>query len=70
MRNSILLLTSITLALLSSVLLTTAAETEPLKVGDIAPDFTLKEAGGEKHTLYKQLQQGKVALLFYRSGAF
>lgn len=39
-----------------------------LKVGDKAVDFTLKNAAGQEVSLQSLLQQGRVALLFYRSG--
>lgn len=37
-----------------------------LKVGDKAPDFTLKNAFGKKVTLSKVLKKGPVILSFYR----
>ncbi|NDI36797.1 peroxiredoxin-like family protein [Chengkuizengella sediminis] len=37
-----------------------------LKVGDIAPDFTLKNAVGEEVHLYEELNKGPVILSFYR----
>lgn len=39
-----------------------------LKVGDLAPDFTLPNATGEKITLKAALQNGPVVLNFYRGG--
>jgi len=41
---------------------------EPLKVGDTAPDFTLKDESGAEYSLNEQLKTSKVAILFYRSG--
>ena len=37
-----------------------------LKVGHQAPDFTLKNALGNKVSLYEQLNKGPVVLVFYR----
>jgi len=37
-----------------------------LKVGDKAPDFNLPNAFGESVSLYEQLKQGPVVLVFYR----
>ena len=54
--------------LLAPLIAITTVIANPLKVGDQAPDFTLKDAEGQEHTLTKQLKESKVALLFYRSG--
>ena len=45
-----------------------AVAANPLKIGDKAPDFTLKNEAGTEFTLSTQLKESKVALLFYRSG--
>ncbi|MFA6677399.1 MAG: peroxiredoxin-like family protein [Bacteroidales bacterium] len=39
-----------------------------LQVGDIAPDFKLKNALGETVSLYDYLKKGKVILTWYRGG--
>lgn len=39
-----------------------------LKVGDTAPNFTLKNALNESVTLYNQLKNGPVVLTWYRGG--
>ncbi|MGR9050525.1 peroxiredoxin-like family protein [Halobacillus faecis] len=39
-----------------------------LAAGDKAPDFTLKNAKGEKITLSEELKKGRVVLSFYRGG--
>ncbi len=38
-----------------------------LKVGEKAPDFTLKDQDGRARSLDEFLKKGKVALVFYRS---
>lgn len=52
------------------------AQTEPkpadpaitgIKVGENAPDFTLKDQNGEEHSLSGMLEEGPVALIFSRS---
>ena len=60
-----MLFTLSAIALLISM--ATAADGQALKAGDSAPDFTLKDAEGNEHTLSKQLKESKVALVFYRS---
>ena len=37
-----------------------------LKVGDVAPDFTLPNAFGKSISLYEELKKGPVILVFYR----
>lgn len=37
-----------------------------LKVGDVAPDFELKDADGESFKLYDALNDGDVVVVFYR----
>jgi peroxiredoxin Q/BCP len=37
----------------------------PLKVGDVAPDFTLPSTDGGDVTLSKALSQGPVVLFFF-----
>ena len=39
-----------------------------INVGDIAPDFTLPNATGDRVTLYEALNSGPVVLSFYRGG--
>ncbi len=39
----------------------------PLEVGDLAPDFTLKDENGENFTLSKQKAE-KILLVFIRGG--
>lgn len=39
-----------------------------LQVGDLAPDFRLKNAMGEEISLYEQLKSGPVILMWYRGG--
>ncbi len=39
-----------------------------IKVGDIAPDFTLPNVDGAPRNLYKLLEQGPIVLSFYRGG--
>ena len=39
-----------------------------LQVGDLAPDFRLKNAMGEEISLYEQLKSGPVILIWYRGG--
>ena len=38
-----------------------------LKVGERAPDFTLRDQAGKERPLAEFLGKGKVALVFYRS---
>ena len=69
--------TAVTVALASFLLtaatVRAAAELPPaglavgLKVGDTAPDFTLKSASGEDVTLKDLLAPGPIALVFFRS---
>ena len=44
-----------------------ADEKTGLKIGEKAPAFTLKDQNGKDRTLEEFTQQGKVALVFYRS---
>lgn len=39
-----------------------------LQVGDVAPNFTLKNATGDIISLYNELKKGPVVLLWYRGG--
>jgi len=39
-----------------------------VKEGDIVPDFTLPNAGGDQVSLYARLARGPVVLAFYRGG--
>ena len=39
----------------------------PLKVGDKAPEFTLKDEKGNDQSLAAMLKNGKVAVIFHRS---
>ena len=38
-----------------------------IKVGEKAPDFTLTDVDGSKHTLSDLTKEGTVALMFFRS---
>ena len=38
-----------------------------IKVGDKAPDFTLKDQNGTEHSLSELLKEGRVVLTFFRS---
>lgn len=40
--------------------------TTPVAVGEKAPDFTLVDQNGRKHTLSAALAKGPVVLVFYR----
>jgi cytochrome oxidase Cu insertion factor (SCO1/SenC/PrrC family) len=59
--------------LLASLLLTTVAQTqkEPappapkVKIGDVAPDFTLVDQNGQPHSLHDYKGKKNVALAFY-----
>ena len=42
--------------------------TSAMQVGDVAPNFTLKNALGENVALYDELKKGKVVLTWYRGG--
>ena len=41
-----------------------------IKVGEKAPSFKLKDQNGKEHTLQSLIQNGKVALVFYRSASW
>ena len=41
-----------------------------LKVGEMAPQFTLIDQAGKERTLGEFLKRGKVALVFYRSAGW
>lgn len=41
---------------------------KPLKAGDKAPNFTLKNAKGDEVTLYSLLEKGNVVITWYRGG--
>ena len=43
------------------------APDHPLKVGDKAPEFELKDQHGNDQSLAAMLQSGKVAVIFHRS---
>lgn len=56
---------------LAILTVTTFAQTEPiypvgLKVGDKAPDFTIKNAAGVTFNLNENLQNGPLVIVFYR----
>jgi cytochrome oxidase Cu insertion factor (SCO1/SenC/PrrC family) len=42
------------------------ARSAPVGVGESAPDFTLTDQGGRKHTLSAQRGKRPVVLIFYR----
>ncbi len=44
-----------------------AKEMPGIKVGERAPEFTLKDQNGQEHSLTAMLGKGKVALVFHRS---
>ena len=44
----------------------TTARTAPVKVGEMAPDFTLEDQQGRKVTLSAAKGQAAVVLVFYR----
>lgn len=44
------------------------AQSNPLKLGDLAPDFTLHDADGNPHRLGTYLSQGPVFVLFFKGG--
>jgi cytochrome oxidase Cu insertion factor (SCO1/SenC/PrrC family) len=41
-----------------------------LKVGEKAPEFTLKDQAGKERTLKELLKDGPVSLVFYRSASW
>jgi cytochrome oxidase Cu insertion factor (SCO1/SenC/PrrC family) len=41
-----------------------------LKVGEKAPEFTLKDQAGKERALKDMLKDGPVALVFYRSASW
>ena len=43
------------------------SSSHPLKVGDAAPGFTLKDTEGVDRTLEAAMDKSQVALVFYRS---
>lgn len=47
-----------------------APEKTGLKVGEKAPDFTLKDQAGKEQSLTAMLKVGSVALVFYRSASW
>ncbi len=53
-----------------------AQEKEPppektgVKIGEKAPEFTLKDQNGNERTLGEFLKKAKVALVFYRSASW
>jgi cytochrome oxidase Cu insertion factor (SCO1/SenC/PrrC family) len=44
----------------------TAKRSSPVATGETAPDFTLVDQNGRKHTLSAALARGPVVLVFYR----
>ena len=42
------------------------ARSTPLRAGEIAPDFTLEDADGRRHSLAAQRGKSAVVLVFYR----
>ena len=70
---------SMTLAVLVAVLAAPTArgqgkpapeDQRDLKVGAVAPKFTLKDQEGKERSLDEFLEQGNVALVFFRSAAW
>jgi len=60
-------LTVFGVATLSVALPTFAQEVPGVRVGEKAPAFQLKDQNGQTVSLEKLLEQGPVALVFYRS---
>jgi peroxiredoxin Q/BCP len=58
----------VSLVLAALVLFATAAAAQELKVGDMAPDFTLKASDGQTYTLSKL--KGKAVVLAWFPKAF
>jgi len=58
----------VSLVLAALVLFATAAAAQELKVGDMAPDFTLKASDGQTYTLSKL--KGKTVVLAWFPKAF
>ena len=62
-----------TLSLIALLVLVTAAgmlntqRTEPVAVGETAPDFTLGDQNGNKFTLSDSRRKSPVVLVFYRA---
>ena len=46
-------------------LLTSLVAGGSLKVGDVAPDFTVSDTEGKEHTLSKMVATGPVVLAFF-----
>jgi peroxiredoxin Q/BCP len=61
-------LLKVSLILAAIVLFATAAAAQELKVGDMAPDFTLKASDGQTYTLSKL--KGKTVVLAWFPKAF
>lgn len=58
-----------------STMFVSAAEPTPevkygLKVGDVAPDFKLKDQNGKEQSLSEMKKNGPVAIVFFRSAAW
>lgn len=62
---------AVAVSLCAALAAATAADPPPektgLKVGEKAPNFTLKDQSGKEHALKDLIKDGPVALVFYRS---
>ena len=70
-RTLIAALTFLSLAIASAPLAAadkqaSAKREKPVASGDVAPDFTLEDQDGRKHTLSAQRGKQPVVLVFYR----
>ena len=61
-----LIISSVSAQELSQFGIEAGTESRGLKLGEIAPDFELKNAQGENFSLYQALETGDVAVVFYR----
>lgn len=68
MRQAVAVLAFLSCALPSAaaVAADTAKRETPVGVGDFAPDFTLEDQNGRKHSLSAQRGKQPVVLVFYR----
>jgi hypothetical protein len=66
---------ALAIGLCAAIGMTRAADSAPgektgLKVGEKAPAFALKDQGGKERALKELLEDGPVALVFYRSASW